>query len=235
MGTWWLLREIELAAARVHHLTFAKGADGLVEVSFRLPASKTDPGAVGITRSHGYGCDTRVWGVADPSLKSTIGEDPSLALCPVRTAARQVLHALDLRQLLGNNSSPLPLFPNVDEDIPPEEAVAATIDAAAVGLGIPILHADGQRKFGGHSLRVAGAQSRSRAGFDSWAIALLARWGSAVVLSCIRDVPLGTLTLLSRRAIPHLGFSLPLGRPPDEPPRDTALTSRVGPAQVRRA
>ena len=132
-----------------------------------------------------------------------------------------------------------PLFPNFQGEIPPEDAVAATIDAAALGLGIPILHADGQRKFGGHAMRVAGAQSLSRAGFDSWTIGLLARWGSAVVLGYIRDAPLGTLTLLSRRAIPHLGASpLPVvpttnhhgtRQPPPgpDPHRIAALEARV--------
>ena len=53
--------EIELDAAQVHHLTFARGADGLVAVAWLLPASKTGPAAVGITRSHGCGCGTCVW------------------------------------------------------------------------------------------------------------------------------------------------------------------------------
>ena len=33
--------------------------------------------------------------------------------------------------------------------------VAGTIDAAATGLGLPITHPDGQRLYGGHSMRVS--------------------------------------------------------------------------------
>ena len=57
----------------------------------------------------------------------------------------------------------------------PGFSVDATIEEAARGLGITTHHPDGLRKIGGHSLRVAGAQSLSRAGFDAWSIGLLAR------------------------------------------------------------
>ena len=47
-GTFFLLREIELAAARVEHVKLS--ADGL-SVDWLLPTSKTDPRAVGVTRT----------------------------------------------------------------------------------------------------------------------------------------------------------------------------------------
>ena len=39
LGTWWVLREIELAVSQARHLTFSQGADCRTEVSWRLPAS----------------------------------------------------------------------------------------------------------------------------------------------------------------------------------------------------
>ena len=47
-GTFFLLREIELAAAKVEHVKLSE--DGL-SVDWLLPTSKTDPRAVGVTRS----------------------------------------------------------------------------------------------------------------------------------------------------------------------------------------
>ena len=66
-------------------------------------------------------------------------------------------------------------FPNIQGSAPFKETIGATTEAAARGLGIPTHHPEGHTRFGGHSLRVAGAPSLSRAGFDAWTIGLLAR------------------------------------------------------------
>ena len=42
----------------------------------------------------------------------------------------------------------------------------------------------------GHALRVTGAQGMARAGLPEHTIALIARWGSAAVLTYIRKAPL---------------------------------------------
>ena len=46
LGSWWQLRELELAGAFTHHLSFSRGENGLAEVARLLPASKTDPRAI---------------------------------------------------------------------------------------------------------------------------------------------------------------------------------------------
>ena len=144
-----------------------------------------------------------------PPIENFPGETAPQTLCHVRAAARHVLHTLDLARRLGLGTDHFPLFPNIHGHIPSKEAVGASIEAAARGLGLPTHHPDGLSRFGGHSLRVAGAQSLSRAGFDSWTISLLARWGSAAVFGYIRDAPLGYLASLSRRAIHQWGQGLP--------------------------
>ena len=166
-----------MAAAELHHLSFSRGPDNLTEVSWLLPASKADTAAVGVSRSHGSGCGECTWGRTPADLDSHPGESASRALCPVRTAARHVLHTLDLAQRLGRDPSHFPLLPNIRGNVPTKEAVSATIEEAALGVGIPTHHPDGHKKFGGHALRVAGAQSLSWAGFDAWTIGLLASWG----------------------------------------------------------
>ena len=52
------------------------------------------------------------------------------------------------------------------------------------------------RLLNGHTLRPTGAL----AGFDPWVIAMLFRWGSAVVLRYVRDAPLALSHTWARRA-----------------------------------
>ena len=49
-------------------------------------------------------------------------------------------------------------------------------------------------------MRVGGAQALSRAGFDAWTIALLARWGSIAVFGYIREAPLNQTASMAPRA-----------------------------------
>ena len=107
--------------------------------------------------------------------------------------------------------------------------MAGTIDAAATGLGLPIAHPDGQRLYGGHSMRVGGAQALSRSGCDSWTIALLARWGSAAVFGYIRDAPLSASTSVARQAVQRWAPPGLVDTP--GPPRSTPLTS-YGPQRL---
>ena len=84
-----MLREIELSLARIHHLSFSRGPLGFLEVTWLLPASKMDPGAVGISRSHGCSCGTCIFGIPPASLDDFSSSLPlSQSLCPTRAAAR---------------------------------------------------------------------------------------------------------------------------------------------------
>ena len=69
-GCFFLLREIEISAARIEHLAFASDQSS---VSWQLPSSKTDPRAVGVSRT--WDC--------------TCGVQKLAGACPVHALARQ--------------------------------------------------------------------------------------------------------------------------------------------------
>ena len=54
-GSWFMLREVELSAARAEAITFLPGERPRVQ--WLLPASKADAKAVGVTRCHGCLCE----------------------------------------------------------------------------------------------------------------------------------------------------------------------------------
>ena len=56
VGSWWGMREIELAGLRVSSLTFSEG-DGCGTCRVNLPVSKTDAEALGKFRLHGCCCE----------------------------------------------------------------------------------------------------------------------------------------------------------------------------------
>ena len=66
------------------------------------------------------------WGAANPDLEARAGEPLAVALCPVRTAARHVLHTLDLRHRQGKDTEPFPLLPDIQGQTAPNSAVAGT-------------------------------------------------------------------------------------------------------------
>ena len=64
----------------------------------------------------------------------------------------------------------------------PKAAVVALITAVATALNLPTEEVAGRTLFGGHSLRVTGAQHLAAHGFPLLLIQLLARWSSEVIL-----------------------------------------------------
>ncbi|CAK0883768.1 unnamed protein product, partial [Prorocentrum cordatum] len=187
-GAWWLTREIELSAAPAHMVTFHAGTDGRLAATWLLPASKTDARALGVARTHGCCCGAGVFGNACPAHALWAQRSWLRARFPSRHSAGG-LPALDLA-----------LFPDPEGKVCEKDAVVATIRAAAEALGLPAVSADGLYLWGGHSLRVSGAQSLARAGLDIWLIQLLGRWGSDAVLGYIRAAPLAVSTTWALRA-----------------------------------
>ena len=55
--------------------------------------------------------------------------------------------------------------------------------------------------YGGHSMRIGGAQGLSRAGIETFVIALLARWGSSAVYGYIREAPLALAYKVAGQAV----------------------------------
>ena len=189
LGAWFMLREIEAAAARASHVDLVTSEVlGEARVHWSLPASKTDQAALGVNRSHGCLCVDK----ADP-------------LCPAHAAwdhHRRLLLRFGVKGEHGNLELPegFPFFPNAQGRTCSKEEMAATFVAAARHLGVPAASPDGSERITGHTLRVTGAQGMARAGLDVWAIQLLGRWGSSAVMNYVRDAQLDTATAWATKA-----------------------------------
>ncbi len=73
------------------------------------------------------------------------------------------------------------------------------IERVAVALELPLLDDAGRNHYGGHSLRVTGAQHLAAKGSPLLLIQLIARWSSDVILRYVRDAPLVSVTMEYRR------------------------------------
>jgi len=92
------------------------------------------------------------------------------------------------------------MFPTREGNVADKSTVVAHIEAVALKLGMDIEGASGERLFGGHSLRVTGAQWMASLGIPLATIQLVARWSSEVVARDVGEAPLQALTSTYRRA-----------------------------------
>ena len=171
----WALREIEASNAFWRDITFGTGT-----VCWRLPASKTDPKALGCERS---------WGCVSSSTDRCEGP------CPYHSMARQrdKIDGLRSHLNLSNNLADLPVFPTAAGAVCAKSSVVEALEAAMEEAGETIVGPQG-RKYTGHSFRVTGAQLLASMGFDIAIIMLMFRWQSGVVLRYIAEAPLATIT-----------------------------------------
>ena len=161
-GTFFLMREIELAAADVGNVRLDIAA---LVVSWRLPTSKTDPRALGTERSWGCLCQA--------------GKDVP---CPYHALVRQLGRVQGLAQVLDADLNAMPLFPDEDGYRITKGASIATIVEAARRSGELVLTPAGAQQFGGHSLRTGGASMLARWGLNPFRIQSLGRWRSNLVI-----------------------------------------------------
>ena len=173
LGCWFLCRGIELQCARTEHVSITVCPP---QVSWLLPASKTDTAAAGVTRVHGCCCH---------------GGDG--ALCPVHIMM-QVMNSLPDR-----GAAPGPLFPITSGEAPSSAAIAEAIRSAASACGEQLTapRPDGgiRQRFGEHALRVSGAQFFTRWRLALYEIQLLGRWGSSAFERYVQEAPLCRLAL----------------------------------------
>ena len=162
-GSFFLLREIEIAAARVGHVTL--GADGL-SVAWVLPKSKTDCRAVGVSRSWDCCCAVAAFRPA----------------CPVCALSRQLDRARPVGERLGIPVAELPLFFTEAGGEVSKAAAVGTIERLAELIGESLTGSGGCRRFGGHSLRTGGASMLAARGLDPDRIQAMGRWRSPLVL-----------------------------------------------------
>jgi hypothetical protein len=169
----FLLREIEMSCAKFGDWTFDHG---LLEVSWNLTASKSDPRALGTLRTWGCLCST-------PSLP-----------CPFHLALLQHSWLQGFAERMGVELSELPLFPANDGQHCLKAAVVLTFEHLAVLCDQPLVSAAGLRLFGGHSARVTGAQSLAALGIDIQKLRILARHSGDAILRYIGESPLRSIT-----------------------------------------
>ena len=192
VGSWWLLREIELSHVLSVHVRVISSEGSPNQVELHLPVSKTDASAAGCFRTHQCSCDGQ--------CRDT---------CPVCAVIDQLtwlqeefprLHAQGL----------LPLFPDVEGSMVLKQCAADTFQAAAKHLGLPLMSKSDSRLFSGHTLRVTGAVFLASAGVDIWRIQALGRWGSEAIRLYLRDAHCKTLGTISLEA--KMGRSLEQSR-----------------------
>ena len=172
IGSFHVLREIELSTALASSVSFN---DEITEESFCLPVSKTDPRALGCTRSWGCVCD---------GFHSTP--------CAYHAMKDQIYWLEET--FPGIPLEELPLFPDQAGLVVDKTTVVETIEDIAMLLGEDLLDQQGRRRFGGHTLRISGARRLARLAIPTATIMLLARWSSIVVLRYIKEAPLKALT-----------------------------------------
>ena len=168
----WLLREIESSLAMLSHVEIfdAKaGCTGCGWARWRLPASKTDPQALGVTRALGCSC---VFG---------LGVSRS---CPVAAMRRVVAAGRKMCVNQGEPEGDGPLIPRRDgKPMSKDNVVAFYQDLATMVKFVG--------RITGHSARVAGAMRMAYALHSEWTIQLFGRWGSSTVLRYVREALLG--------------------------------------------
>ena len=172
-GSLFMLREIECSLALAAHVTI----DEAGTVAWTLPVSKTDPRAIGKVRRWGCICAGK--------------QDKACAACCLKNQL-DLLHA----KFADNNILPsnLPLFPGERGQVVAKADVVKTFSKVAERLNLRVTDDQGQNVFGGHALRVTGAQAMAAMGVDIHIIMIMARWSSDSVLRYVGEAPLEALT-----------------------------------------
>ena len=161
LGVFFMTREIEITCAGFSDLRMDEAQS---ELSWRLPVSKSDPRALGTTRTWGCVCS------GDRSI-----------VCPLHayTDHAEVLTALAAE--LGVVAASLPLFPDqYGKEVTKVNAVESIVQLASRS-GEATTDVRGRNLFGGHSLRTGGAVTLAGLGLDSVRIECLARWHSPML------------------------------------------------------
>ena len=180
----FLLREIEASTAVLGSWTIATDTK---EISWRLPASKSDHMALGVTRT--WPC--------------TCGLD-TLA-CPYHAAVEHQEWLTISKWFTGPCT---PLCPTSKGKHPSKQAVVTTIELLATMCGQSVADDLGNRRFGGHTLRVTGAQLLAVHGLGVQKIRILARHSGDTILRYVAEAPLKTLRAdlgLSSGGTPSIG------------------------------
>ena len=182
LGSAFMLREIELAAARLSHVHVDTSA---CRFFLKLPISKTDRTAVWCSRSWSCICDTGVY---------------VLRACPYHAGVRHLDRLTSFRNSVRDLdcSYDFPLIPGAVGTTVKKDKVVETIEALAHLTGLAAVDEQGRRAFGWHLQRVSGSRWACSHGHFSKS---LARWSSSIVERYVGDAILNTLSSHVRCAL----------------------------------
>jgi len=171
----YLLREVELSATRLGHVAFNKDD---VTVSWNLSASKADPMAHGVIRTLGCLCG-----------HAALPCPYHLTLLVAHSTRRYGIAS----GLTSAETRALPLFHDGKGCAPTKAGMVSTFEFLAQQCNLPLCSADGARRFGGHSPRVAGAQALASCGAEVAKIRIFARHSGEAILRYVAESPLSSM------------------------------------------
>ena len=176
LGAFFMMREIEAAAAQVHHVRIDRTHR---VVYWDLPVSKSDVRALGKTRSWGCLCGGGTKFVcpyceADGILQFHAQRDSDKDSPFFQDRLGRVLKKVKVVEAIVN--------------------IMKELDTMAPGQG-------GDQSWGGHSMRVSGARHLAAMGLEISLIQLIGRWGSEVVRRYVSDAPLSTVTSVYKQKL----------------------------------
>ena len=174
LGIFFLAREAEITCAAWADVSIDESRS---EITWRLPVSKTDPRALGTSRT---------WGCVCACDRTTA--------CPFHSALEHAAVLDTLATRLDRLPSSLPWFPDAEGNEVSKYLAVSTITELAKRSGAAVTDAYNRNLFGGHSLRTGGAVTLAGLGLDAARIECLARWSSPMLLHYARLAPLKTLT-----------------------------------------
>lgn len=200
--SWFMLRELEISFARDTHLTLHGE-----EVQLLVPVHKTNSMGSLTVRSLQCAC-----GIRDHPL------------CPWHAAERHLIRVASHPHRRSDGY--LPLFPLANGHSVTKHLLVKAFRNTLMACGVETTVQDDAgrlvEKFGGHCLRVSGAQFLAAAGIQVALIQLLGRWSSSAVERYVQSAPLSLVPQVPTEVL----------RPPDriQGGRGSHLGSAVGPS-----
>ena len=170
---WWLLRGIEAAAAKMHHV-WRQHTALATTTFFTLPIQKND--TTGMCVSRGPNC------ICERQKKNPI--------CP---HCAMIRHEKRVRTLFPRNDT-IAFIPEPEGTHPSKQTIIQIFRRAIQSTGTTLQRPGPQgeqiQRFSEHVCRVSGAQFLTRLGYSLDAVQLIGRWGSDAIKRYIQDSPL---------------------------------------------
>ena len=170
---WWLLRGIEAAGAKMHHV-WRQATNTANTTYFTLPIQKNDTTGMCVSRGHNCVCE----------------RNRTNPICP---HCAMIRHEKRVRTLFPRSDT-VPFIPEPDGSHPAKQTIIdifrRAIEYTGTQLQRPGPDGRGIHRFSEHVCRVSGAQFLTRLGYNIDAVQLIGRWGSDAIKRYIQDSPL---------------------------------------------